>query len=42
MIRAWLDMPPLGIFLILAVLNFGMAGLLTWIVFRSPLRRPLD
>ena len=41
MIRAWLDMPPLGIFLILAVLNFGMAGLLTWIVFRSPLRRPL-
>jgi hypothetical protein len=42
MIRAWLEMSPIGIFLILAVLNFGMAALLTWIAFRSPLRRPMQ
>ena len=41
MIRAWLDMHPVGLFLTLAILSYGMVLLLAVIAFRSPLTRPL-
>lgn len=42
MIRAWLDMSPAGIFLLLIILNFGTVLLLALLAFRSPLVRPLQ
>ncbi len=42
MIRAWLDMPPAGIFVTLAVLYFGMAAILAGVAFASPARRPIQ
>jgi hypothetical protein len=41
MIRYWLDLPTLGVFLSLIVLYFGVALLLASLVFLSPLRRHL-
>ncbi|HEY4204688.1 MAG TPA: hypothetical protein VGM35_06695, partial [Xanthobacteraceae bacterium] len=41
MIRAWLDMHPVSLFLTLAILSYGMVLLLAVIAFRSPLTRPL-
>jgi len=42
MIRAWLDLPPAGIFASLALLYFGMLVILAVVTFRSPLTRPLQ
>lgn len=41
MIRAWLDLPSLGIFATLALLYFGTALVLTALTFRSPLAAPI-
>lgn len=42
MIRAWLDLSPVGIFASLMLLYFGMVVILTLVTFRSPLARPLQ
>ena len=42
MIRAWLELPPIGIFLTLAALYSGVILSLYLIIFRSPLRRPIQ
>jgi hypothetical protein len=42
MIRAWLDLPPAGIFGVLIVLYFGTPLLLAVIAFRGPLARPVQ
>ncbi|HEX7883590.1 MAG TPA: DUF4239 domain-containing protein [Afipia sp.] len=42
MIRAWLDMYPTGIFLILIGLYFGMTLLLGLLAFRRPFARPVQ
>ncbi len=42
MIRTWLDLPAGGIFITLFLLYFGTAALLTLLVFRSPLTRPIQ
>ncbi|RED28497.1 uncharacterized protein DUF4239 [Rhodopseudomonas thermotolerans] len=41
MIHAWLDLPPFGSFVTLAVLYYGVAALLIAVVFASPLRGPI-
>ncbi len=42
MIRAWLDMSPAGVFLVLIGLYFGMTLLLAWITFCRPFARPVQ
>lgn len=42
MIRAWLDMSPVGIFLVLIGLYFGMTLLLAAITFCRPFARPVQ
>lgn len=42
MIRAWLDMSPAGIFLVLIGLYFGVTLLLAWITFCRPFARPVQ
>lgn len=42
MIRAWLDMSPAGVFLVLIGLYFGMTVLLAWITFWRPFARPVQ
>ncbi|MFZ5736705.1 MAG: DUF4239 domain-containing protein [Pseudomonadota bacterium] len=41
MIHAWLDLPPFGTFVTLAILYYGVAALLITVVFASPLRGPI-
>ncbi|MGB3867138.1 MAG: hypothetical protein WBA29_16100 [Xanthobacteraceae bacterium] len=41
MIRAWLDMPPAGIFLSLCLIYFGMVVALMVLAFRARTRRPI-
>ena len=42
MIRAWLDMSPAGVLLVLIGLYFGMTLLLAWITFCRPFARPVQ
>jgi len=42
MIRAWLDFSTFGIFLSLGILYFGTALLLGVLIFRSPLKKPVQ
>ncbi len=42
MIRSWLDLPTPGLFGVLCVLYFGIAALLTFVVFHSPFKRPVQ
>lgn len=42
MIRAWLDLPPAGIFAVLFVLYFGMTLLLAAMTFCRPMKRPVQ
>ncbi|ABE40615.1 DUF4239 domain-containing protein [Rhodopseudomonas pseudopalustris] len=42
MIRAWLDLPTIGTFVTLALLYYGIAGLLVIVTFVSPLRGPIS
>lgn len=37
MINLWLELPPYGIFATLALLYFGLAGLLCWLTYKSRL-----
>ncbi|WP_047307099.1 DUF4239 domain-containing protein [Rhodopseudomonas palustris] len=41
MIQAWLDLPPFGTFVTLAMLYYGVTALLIAVVFASPLRVPI-
>lgn len=42
MIRAWLELPPAGIFLTLSILYFGAIITLRILFFNSPLKRPMQ
>lgn len=42
MIRAWLDLPPAGIFAVLFILYFGMMLLLAAMTFCRPLSKPVQ